>query len=255
LTSRLDRFLPPPRPVRTSRPEELLYALNERPPVGVTLAMGAQHAFLALMFILYAVVAAQAIGLGPAETSAFVSATIFMLGATTLLQAIPGRFGAGMILVSIPAPAKLPIFIGIVTAYGLAAAMGATIVSAIAAILFARLIPRLRAFFPPEVLGVVVVMLGLSLVGGGLSRGVGLGPAGTVSGAALASASATLACIIAASLWGPPWLRRLAVVARRRPGGSPPSRRCRRWRCRCSGASCRRRNSCSCRSPSTAWCS
>lgn len=213
LTPRLVRLLLPPRSARRTRPEELLYALDERPPAGLTLAMGVQHAFLSLMFILYAVVAAQGIGLGPAETNAFVSATIFMLGAATLLQAIPSRIGAGMILVGLPAPAKLPIFIGLVTAYGLGAAMGASIVAGLASILFARLIPRLRAFFPPEVLGVVVVMLGLSLVGGGLSRGVGLGSGGAVSGAALASASATLGCIIAASLWGPPWLRRLAVVA------------------------------------------
>ncbi|MBP0446521.1 purine/pyrimidine permease [Roseomonas sp. SSH11] len=212
MKSLLDRFLPPPAPPKRHRPEELLYAIDEAPPRGLTFSMGLQHAALSLMFILYALVAAQGIGLGPAETNAFVSATIFLLGAATLLQAVPSRLGAGMLLVAIPAPAKLPIFIGVVGAYGLGAAMGATIVSAVAAILFARMIPRLRAFFPPEVLGVVVVMLGLSLVGAGLSRGVGLSVTGAVSGAALASAAATIACIIAASLWGPPGLRRLAVV-------------------------------------------
>ncbi len=212
MRSFFDRLLPPPAPARTTRPEELLYAEHERPPLGLTFSMGVQHAFLTLMFILYAVVAAQGIGLGPAETSGFVSATIFMLGVTTLLQAVPSRLGAGMILVALPAPARLPIFIGVVTAYGLGAAMGATIVAAVAGLLFARALPRLRAFFPPEVLGVVVVMLGLSLVSAGLSRGVGLDAAGHVSGAALASAAATILCIIAASLWGPPGLRRLAVV-------------------------------------------
>ncbi|MBI0534215.1 hypothetical protein D9599_01325 [Roseomonas sp. KE2513] len=212
MPSLLDRLLPPPRAWKRARPEELLYALNEAPPVGLTLNMGMQHAFLSLMFSLYAVVAGQAIGLEPAGVSAFVSGSIFLLGVATLLQAVPSRLGAGMILVAIPSAARLSIFISVAGNYGLGAAMGATIVSGIAAIGFARLIPRLRAVFPPEVIGVVVLMLGLSLVGTGLSRGVGLTAAGEVSQAAIVSALATIACIIAVSLWAPPVLRRLAMV-------------------------------------------
>jgi len=212
MPSQLDRLLPPPRPQKRSRPEDLLYGLDEVPPLGLTLNMGAQHAFLSLMFCLYAVVAAQAIGLDQAGVSAFVSGSIFLLGAGTLVQAVPSRFGAGMILVAIPSAARLSVFIAVAGNYGMGAAMGATIVSGIAAIGFARLIPRMRAVFPPEVIGVVVLMLGLSLVGTGLSRGVGLTPSGEASGAAVISAVATIACIIGVSLWGPPALRRLAMV-------------------------------------------
>ncbi|MCR0984701.1 uracil-xanthine permease family protein [Roseomonas populi] len=209
----LDRLLPPPTPQRRKRPDELLYAVDEKPPLGILLGMGAQHAALSLMFVLYAVVAAQGIGLDAAAASRFVSATVFLVGLATLVQAIPSRIGAGLLLVGLPAPARLPIFVAVTTTYGLGATMGATIVAALASILFARLIPRLRAFFPPEVIGVVVVMLGLSLVAGGLTRGVGLTPAGDASPPALAVAALTLAVIVAASLWGGPGLRRMAVLA------------------------------------------
>ena len=190
-----------------------MYALDEVPPLRIAVGMGVQHALLSLMFILYAVVAAQGIGLDAAGTSGFVSATVVLLGAATVLQALPSRFGAGMILVAIPAPSRLPIFIAVVAGYGLGAAMGAAIVAGLAAIVLARVIPRMRAFFPPEVIGVVVLMLGLSLVAVGLTRGAGLNAAGEVSGAALASSAVTIACIVVASLWGPPALRRVAVVA------------------------------------------
>jgi hypothetical protein len=58
----LDRILPPPRRSKRARPEELVYALDDAPPLGVTLSMGVQHAALSLMFILYASMAAQGIG-------------------------------------------------------------------------------------------------------------------------------------------------------------------------------------------------
>ncbi|WP_338661907.1 solute carrier family 23 protein [Pararoseomonas sp. SCSIO 73927] len=213
MPSPLDRLLPPPAPSSRKRPEELLYAVDERPPVGVLLGMGAQHAALSLMFVLYAVVAAQGIGLDAEATGRFVSVTTFLVGLATLVQAVPSRIGPGLILVALPAPARLPIFVAVTAAYGLGATMGATIVAAVAAILLARVIPRLRAFFPPEVIGVVVLMLGLSLVAGGLTRGVGLTPAGDASPAALAVAAVTLAVIVGASLWGGPGLRRMAVLA------------------------------------------
>ena len=46
-----------PAPRRT-KPEEILYGIDERPPLGTLLGISAQHVLLALMLSLYAVIAA-----------------------------------------------------------------------------------------------------------------------------------------------------------------------------------------------------
>lgn len=208
----LDRLFPAPRRRKRVKPDELVYAIDDRPPLGVTCAMGAQHAFLALIFTVYSVIAGRSIGLDDAASTAFVSAGIFLLGASTVLQSVRSRVSPGMILVAIPAAGRLPIFVAVTIQYGLGATMGATIVNGLLAIILARLFPRLRPIFPPEVIGVVVLMLGLTLISSGVTRSTGFSQGSGVSGAALAAALACIASIIAVSVWTPVQVRRLAMV-------------------------------------------
>ncbi|MFC3606693.1 uracil-xanthine permease family protein [Stutzerimonas tarimensis] len=213
MKSALDRLFPLPSSRVRQRPDEIVYNIEDRPPLPVVLGMGLQHALLALIFALYAVIAGQAIGLNASQTAAFVSATVLVMGLATLLQAIPSRFGAGMLLVTIPGAGRLPIYIAITLHYGVAATMGATLVSGVMAIAMARVMPRLRPFFPPEVIGVVLLMMGVSLVTGGVSRSVGFHEeAADFSLPAALAAGVTLACMVGVAVWGSAALRRLALV-------------------------------------------
>ncbi|MBO1075587.1 uracil-xanthine permease family protein [Roseomonas marmotae] len=210
----LDRLFPRPVPGNRKRPEDFVYTTEEKPPLPVLLGMGLQHALLALIFALYAVIAAQGMGLDAGQTIGFVSATVLVMGCGTLLQSLPTRFSAGMLLVTIPGPSRLPIHIAVTLQFGLAATMGATIIAGLATVAMARLIPRLRPVFPPEVIGVVVLMLGITLVTGGVSRSVGLtGEGQAFSGPAALAAAATVACMVGIAVWGSPGWRRVAMLA------------------------------------------
>lgn len=225
MTGWLDGLLAPPRARPRLRPAELTYGSEDRVPLPVLLGLGAQHALLALIFALYAVIAGQSIGLDARQTVAYVSATVLVMGLGTMLQAAVSRFGAGMLLVTIPGAGRLAIYTAVTLQYGLAATMGATLVAGLLAIGMARYIPRLRAVFPPEVIGVVLLMMGITLVSGGMARSVGLvGSAGavTVSGAAgagalqpeaMLAALATVACLAGIAIWGSARLRRVAMLA------------------------------------------
>lgn len=205
-------LLAPPLPPRRT-PEDMAYGLVDRPPAGVLLGMGLQHAALAMVFALYAAIAAAAMGYAPAQITAYVSATIFVMGCATLLQALPWRFGTGMPLVTIPGAGRLSIQVALAAQYGLGAVMGATLVAGLLTLAFARLVPRLRPVFPPEVIGVVLVMMGLSLVAGGVSRSVGMaGPSHAPALPEMAAASATLAAMVALAIWGSPAWRRVAML-------------------------------------------
>jgi len=204
------------RPART-RPEDLSFGVEDRPLPGTLAMLAVQHVLMALMLSLYAVIAGQAIGLQGAALGAQVSTGIFLVGLLTVLHGLAGRFGTGMPLVGMPSPMLLGVWTATLLAFGPAATMGAVLVSNLIVLALAGLLPRLRPAFPPAVVGVVVLALGLSLVAGGVSRSLGLAPGttalpeGGVAGPAL-TAGATLAVIIALSIWGGARLRIQAVL-------------------------------------------
>lgn len=210
----LERLFPRVLPATRQRPEEMVYGIDDKPPLPVVVGMGVQHALLALIFALYAAIAGQSMGLDTAQTAAYVSATVLIMGCGTLLQALPTRFGAGMLLVTIPGAGRLSVQVAVTLNYGLAAMMGATIVAALMTVALARVIPRLRPIFPPEVIGVVLVMMGITLVTGGVSRSVGLSSGATgLSPAAIVAAVSTIACMVGIAIWGSAALRRVAMLA------------------------------------------
>lgn len=207
-----DKAFPPPGTTRRKRPKDMIYWADEKPPAAALLGLGLQHALLALTFCLYAVIAGQGIGLDHRNVGTYVSGCIALIGLATLLHALRSRFTAGILLVALPSPVLMGTYLAVTLQYGLGATMGAILVSSLAILVFARFLPRLRSFFPPEVIGVVIFMLGLSLISGGVTRATSLDPQHSLlSLPALACAGVTLASIIGLSIWGNARLRVLAV--------------------------------------------
>lgn len=197
---------------RREPPPEILYGLDQRPPLGMLAGSAVQHAFVALMFTFYAVLAARGAGLEAAAASGFVALVIVVMGVTTLLQSAPTRLGPGRLLVHIPSPLALAAFVAVVHTNGLAAAAGGMLLAAAVIVVFGRALPHLRPVFPPEVSGVVVVLLGIALVEGGAPRFIGFTPENGADGTAAMVAGATLAAIVALSVWGRGRAKVFAVI-------------------------------------------
>lgn len=182
------------------RPQHLVYALDERPPNRTLAVMALQHMVLALMLMLYPVILAAEIGLDEAATRGLLTTTVLAAGIGSILQA--SRMGSGFLAVNIPSPILMPGFIAAARTHGLGAACGTLAVCALVEMGLARLLPRLRSYFPPEVCGVAVMMLGISLIKGGLMRITGFDAATqSVAGDAIAVGLFTLGSIIALSVW------------------------------------------------------
>lgn len=201
----------PPGPKRT-RPEEILHSLDDRPPLATLLGISAQHALLATMLMLYAVLAARGIGLDAAGTARYAAASLFWIGLGTVLYGLRTRLTPGVPLIGIPSPISLATYVAVTGLYGPGAAIGAFVSANVVLFLGAAYLPRLRAYFPPEVIGVTVLMLGVSLIPPAVGAGFGVEDGGPVSAAAFAAAAATPAGIIWAAVWGPPRLRIMAVL-------------------------------------------
>lgn len=198
------------------RPTWLSYAAEDRPPLLTTLVLGLQHAGLAIMFMIYPVVAAQELGLASWEASGLLASSLLAIAVATLLQSRRPPVGSGDLAVHIPTPVMLPAMIqaGAVGGVGLIASM--TFILGLLETGLARMLHRLRRLFPPEVCGVVVFMLGVSLASPALVRFTGstLDPLHrtTVDHQHLAVAGATLATMVLVAIFGRGALKLFALV-------------------------------------------
>jgi xanthine permease XanP len=118
---------------------------------------------LALVFAIYPAAIAQKVGMSPLEKAGLLTASIIATAITTFLHHFKPPLGHGNLTVQTPTPVVVPAMMQAVGIGGLPLLAGMTIVFGATELLVSRVIKYLRAYFPPEVSGVVVMMLGVSL--------------------------------------------------------------------------------------------
>ena len=207
----LERAFPPFSDRKREKPREMLYIATERPGWPLAIIGGAQHALVALMLVIYTVIIGQALEIDGEQLRGFVSLEIIVMGLVTLVQSLTTRLSAGHLVVHIPSTLSMAGFIAVASTFGLEAAAGGLLVAGIAVFALSRFLSRLQVFFPPEVSGVLLVLLGLTLVQSGVTRFTGL-ERGHIDPTAVIIAATTLGSIIAVSVWTPGRLRVFAVA-------------------------------------------
>ncbi|HSH92313.1 MAG TPA: solute carrier family 23 protein, partial [Ramlibacter sp.] len=155
------------------KPDRLRYGADDRPPWRVTLVLGLQHACLALVFLVYPVAAATAIGFSPGQTTAFLTACILAMAIVAFLQPLRPPFGSGSLALYIPSPLMLPAVIQAGLSGGLSLIAGVTLLMGATVIALSRLLRHLRVLFPAEVCGVVILMLGVAIASPALKNATG----------------------------------------------------------------------------------
>ena len=158
-----------------AKPADLVYGLNDRPPLGVLGILGFQHVCIALMSLAYPVIIALEAGGTRLDAASLVSMSLIAMGIATLLQAARhGPVGSGYLVPHITlaiylAPSLLAAQMG-----GLGLVFGMTIFAGAFGLVFAQIVRRFRRLFPPEVCGVVVLMSGLTMIQVALPRFLGI---------------------------------------------------------------------------------
>ncbi|MFM7749221.1 MAG: solute carrier family 23 protein, partial [Opitutaceae bacterium] len=144
----------------------LVYGLEERPPAGVALMVAVQHvAAMVVGTITPPLILAGILKLPAADTAYLVSVALLASAFGTWLQCRQrGPLGSGLLSVTGTSFA----FIGPLSlagkAGGLPLMLGVSCVTAPLLIVLAPFLPRLRLAFTPLVSGVVVILIGASLI-------------------------------------------------------------------------------------------
>lgn len=183
------------------RPSFLVYGNNETPPPLSIAVLAFQHSALVLINLVYVVIITKALNLSAADQFSVLSATLLAAGLATALQA---KYGSGLLVVFHPNPIYIPLIIAAGMANGLPGVAVLLVSAGAVQFIFGSAVRKLRVFFPPEVCGVVVLMVGVSLLPATLRGVVTQSIEKTflhVETAGLVTALVTLAVTSAGSVW------------------------------------------------------
>jgi xanthine/uracil permease len=190
------------------------WPLHSAPPPGVLWPAALQHVGLGSVTLVFPLLVADTAGADPATVSGYLSLAMLALGIATLLQAW-GRHGvgSGYLLPAVFTAIYLPPSFIAAQQGGIGAVAALTMVAGATQILLSFAVRRLRPWLPTELVGLVVLMIGIGLGLLALRLMLGFGPGLDRGTDDLPATALALAVIIGLSVWGGPRLRPVAVLA------------------------------------------
>ncbi|MDR1649732.1 MAG: purine permease [Synergistaceae bacterium] len=164
--------------------KQLIYKLEGRPPFLVAFPLGLQHVLamftsnLAPCFIVAGIV-----GLTGADRIIMVQCAMFVSGLTTFFQLYPislfgkksalPRIGAELPIVMGTAFAFVPTAITVAKNFGLPGVLGGALLGSLVEFVMSFFIVPLKKFFPPLVIGAVLISIGVNLLSAGANYFLG----------------------------------------------------------------------------------
>ena len=187
----------------TSRPDDLIYAVDERPPPLALLALGLQHAALLSIYLLLIVIVFRAADASHNATISAVSLGMVAIAIGSVLQALrKGPIGSGYLAPPVFSAIYLGPAVLAAEAGGLPAVFGLTIFAGVIEIVTARFLHKLRVLFPPAISGFIIAIVGIQLGLVAINHVLGIDVADSAEYTNhLIIAGATLACIIGLAVW------------------------------------------------------
>jgi NCS2 family nucleobase:cation symporter-2 len=180
----------------------MAFWLNETPPLGVTIFSGLQHVGLVSIFLLVPVLVCREAGLSPDKTVDVLALSMLVIAVGPILQQLGrGGVGSGYLCPTIFAAPYLPASVLALEAGGLPLMFGMTIFAGLVEIGVSRLLRPLRPYFPPEIAGFVVLMIGVTIGILGFRSVFGTETAEAPSAAPLGVAAITLATMVGLNVW------------------------------------------------------
>ena len=152
-------------------PQGLIYGLEARPPLRDTLFAALQHLLAIFVAIITPpLIIAGALNLDLETTGFLVSMSLFVSGVATFVQCRKvGPVGCGLLCVQGTSFSFFGPIISAGFAGGLPAIFGATIIGSVVEMLVSRVLKYMRRIITPLVSGIVVTLIGLSLIRVGIT--------------------------------------------------------------------------------------
>jgi NCS2 family nucleobase:cation symporter-2 len=194
----------PPRREQSLRPPDLIYGLDDRPPLVHLILLGAQHVAVICPYLVFITLIAQAAGASTIVTSHAVGLGMIAIALATLLQAHRmGPAGSGYLAPPVVSAIYFAPALEAAHHAGLALVCGMIAFAGVFEAIFAWALPRMRRVFPPVVSGFIVIAVGTELGLIGVRGFLGISDLHDPHLAThIAAAGLTLAAMIGFAIWG-----------------------------------------------------
>jgi NCS2 family nucleobase:cation symporter-2 len=194
------------------KPPNVLYGVDERPPPIVSVVSGLQHAGIMALFLLYPTLIARTAHVTPDVATSMVSLAFIAMAVATLLQVVRfGPIGSGFLAQPVPSIVYLVPSLAAARQGGLSLVFGMTIAAGLLEIILSRALRRLRPLFPPEIIGLVILLVGIATGLIGLRLAFGETP-NSVDRVELLIGIATMGVMVALNIWGGTFARIFCVL-------------------------------------------
>lgn len=162
----------PDAPVK--RPPSLAFAIDDNPPPSVLVTMAFQHVMILSSYLVLPVLVVAATGASGIPAIEYVRLSFIVAGITTILQCLTrSPVGSGYSVPHLPAPIFFGVSILAAKAGGLPVISGMTLFAGLLMVVVAAGFERLKALLSTEVIGVIVLMVGISLIPAALRGALG----------------------------------------------------------------------------------
>lgn len=195
------------------KPQNLTYGLTDRPSLWIAGFLGFQHVCIVTISFIFPVIIARSIGADPAATNHLVSMSMLAGGLGTLFQVL-NRWGvgSGYLCPQVCGPSFLSASLLAAKTGGVPLMMGMTVLAGVFEALFSRVMHRLRPLFPPEVTGLIVAMVGLTVIRIAMPGFLGYQGGTDHDAAALFVSIGTLSVMIGLNVWSSGKLKLFCIL-------------------------------------------
>lgn len=195
------------------KPVNIIYGADDRPPLSVTVLSGLQQVGLMAASLLFPLVLIREAGLSSEQALDVLSLSMLAIGIGAVLPAMTrgptgaGYFGPQTFSAIYITPSLLAVKVG-----GLPLLFGMTVLAGLIEALLARMQRYMRPFFPPEIAGLIVVMVAFAFGAVGVKNLLGIGTPEQAHGRDWLVAAASLGTMVALNVWSRGLLRVLCAL-------------------------------------------
>jgi xanthine permease XanP len=196
-----------------SRPPGLLYSVDETPPRAVFIVAALQQVAVMSNSLLYPIILGREARLSPDQLLDFVSLSMLALGMATLLLSAKSRFiGCGYLCPAGYTQIHLVPSLSAAQIGGLPLVFCMTAIAGILQVAIAPVLRRVRFLLPPEIAGLVIAVVGLSIAVLGVRYGLS-GAANTgMTSEYLAIFAVSLTTMVILNVWTKGYLRMFCLL-------------------------------------------
>ena len=184
------------------KPPGIVYGADEAPPRGVAVLTAIQHVGVMSIFLIYPVLISREAGSSPETASNLVSIALLVLGIGAALQALNrGPVGAGILCAPVASAVYLVPSLFAARQGGLPLVFGMTVFAGLIEIALSRVLRFVRPLFPPEIAGLVILLIGVTTGAVGIRTLIGAGDAQPPGPVHAIVAAVTLGTMVALNVW------------------------------------------------------